>query len=287
MQNFSSKKFFSNLFLMLFSAILLASCASPRPILRITPKETDKIRYWQGKEIVTMQNDSLKIILSYDRQNNYSVGDFSMDCSITNLSTKDILISPEAFYYLTEKMIDKTSYAVDATFINNSSPQKGVRAKVHAMNPETAILNAEIRQSVQEAEAKNQRTRDGISQVTSSASLSAHVVKSLADRNASAEQRQQNSNNLQTAVAINMQASQLNALNNEIRRQNLAQQSENFINNLHNVPLSKTTLGYGQEVSGKLIFKFYTAYKELTFVFKIGDSVFEVPYLQTIIIPKF
>ncbi len=286
MLNLSSKKCLSNLFLALFSAIFLASCATPRPILRIIPKETDKIRYWQGKEIVTLQNDSVKIIISYDRQNNYAVGDFSMDCSITNLSTQDILIKPEAFYYLTEKMINKTSYAVDATFINNNQ-KKETRAKVSAMNPENAILNAEIRQSMQEAEAKNQRTREGISQVTSAVSLSANVVKSLADRNASAEQRQQNSSNLQTAVAINMQASQLNALNNEIRRQNVAQQTENFINNLHNVPLRKTTLGQGQEVNGKLIFKFYTAYKELTFVFKVGDSTFEVPYLQTIIIPKF
>lgn len=281
-----SKTSFSNAFLVLFSAILLASCATPRPILRITPKETDKIRYWQGKEIITAQNDSIKIILSYDRQNNYAVGDFSMDCSITNLSSKDILISPEAFYYLTEKMMHKTSYSATTAFATNNREKKEIRAKVSAMNPETAILDAEIRQSVQEAEAKNQRTRDDIAQVASAISLGASVVKSVSDRNSSSEQRRQNSNNLQNA-AINMQISNSIAVSNEIRSQNVAQQTQNFINNLHSEPLRKTTLGQGQEVNGKLIFKFYTAYKELTFVFKVADYVFEVPYLQTIIVPKF
>ena len=86
MLHFYSKKCFSNIFLIFICVILLASCATPRPILRITPKETDKIRYWQGKEIVTMQNDSVKIILSYDRQNNYSVGDFS-GCEVSSIQS--------------------------------------------------------------------------------------------------------------------------------------------------------------------------------------------------------
>ena len=54
----SKKPNFLKAFLALFCACLFASCATPRPILRLTPKETDKIRYWQGKEIVTLQNDS-------------------------------------------------------------------------------------------------------------------------------------------------------------------------------------------------------------------------------------
>ena len=266
---------FSNAFLVLFCAIFMAGCAVPRPILRITPKETDKVRYWQGKEIVTLQNDSIKIIISYDRQHNYAVGDFSMDCSITNLSSKDMLISPETFYYFTDKVTQKKYGKTVQT-----------SAKVNAMNPETAILDAEIKQSIQEAQATNQRTADNISQVVSVVAVGAQVVKSASSKNSSAEQRRINSNNLQNA-AINMQLNTIVANNNEIRSQNMAEQTQNFINNLHDVPLRKTTLGQGQEVNGKLIFEFYTAYKELTFIFKVGDNTFEVPYLQKIIFPKY
>ena len=288
MKNLHTKTLFLNAFLALFCTIFLASCATPRPILRITPKETDKIRYWQGKEMVTLGNDSVKIILSYDRQNNYTVGDFSMDFSITNLSSKDMFIAPEAFYYLTEKVPTKNGKVIKQTIKakNTTTDFEGTRLKVSAMNPEDAILNAEVAQSKQEASAQNQRMLDNVVQAASAVSLGAQAVKSVSGVNGSAEQRRQNSNNLRDA-AINMQINQIVANNNEMRSQNIAQQTANFINNLHDIPLRKTTLGQGQEVSGKLIFKFYTSHKELTFVFKVADNVFEVPYLQTIILPKY
>lgn len=115
----------------LLSVILFLSCCSyQRPLFRLTP-ETDQTTWLFGKEYSKQSQNGLITAIAFEK---YTYNHIVFDVSISNISSEDVLIAPENFYYLT----------------SDSSLSKP-RIKIFAIDPELQLIEAEKQSSKEEA----------------------------------------------------------------------------------------------------------------------------------------
>ena len=109
--------------LIILSSQFLANCyVPPAPIFKLKP-QTNNLEWYKGKEIATLTNDSVSVVISFDRSLN---DDYLFDVDITNYSEKTLLVDPEKFNYKTISGIKKQNELFTATA---------------AKDPEKIILN--------------------------------------------------------------------------------------------------------------------------------------------------
>jgi hypothetical protein len=104
--------------LILFTAILFTNCSPSRTAILNLKPQTQNNDWYKGKEIVTLDNDSIVIKVSFDRSdNNYYV----FDTEILNNSEKTLLVEPEKFSY---KIISGKINRGDALQLSAEDPEK-------------------------------------------------------------------------------------------------------------------------------------------------------------------
>jgi hypothetical protein len=104
--------------LILFTTILFTNCSPSRTAILNLKPQTPNNEWYKGKEIVTLDNDSIVIRISFDRSdNNYYV----FDTEIINNSEKTILVDPEKFCY---KIISGKIKGGDAIILTAKDPEK-------------------------------------------------------------------------------------------------------------------------------------------------------------------
>lgn len=118
-------KIYKTIFLniVLLSSLLLTNCfVPPASIFKLKP-QTNNLEWHKGKEIATLTNDSVSIIISFDRSLN---DDYLFDLDIINYSEKTLLVEPQKFSY---KMISGTI------------KQNEILTTTSARDPEKVILD--------------------------------------------------------------------------------------------------------------------------------------------------
>lgn len=278
MQNSSSKKFFSNLFLMFLCAISLASCATPKPLLRLNVKETQKFRDWQGKEIVTLEKDSVKLMVFFD-QKSYSNKHFAVHFSFSNLSSKDMIIQPDTFYYKTEAT-KKFTFVTREGYLHNLSESSTALLpafEAKAMSATPIIVEKFVKQRTEIVNGLYLGKSINILEPVKR-NFQRQLTKKIIKQTTSRKIRKQNKNILQNAIRQNLYYQAISTKNNQ---KNLT----GFVTeNMRNAPLQKTMLGQNEEISGRVWFPFLPDYNIiLTLVIVVNGTKFEIPYTQTII----
>lgn len=104
--------------LILFTAILFTHCSPSRSAILNLKPQTPNNEWYKGKEIVTLDNDSIIIRISYDRSDN---NHYVFDTEIINNSEKTILVEPEKFNY---KIISGKINGGDPIILSAKDPEK-------------------------------------------------------------------------------------------------------------------------------------------------------------------
>lgn len=123
--------------LVLFLPLLFFSCATPAPISKLTSSQSE-IAFWNnGREVLVQSKDSISIEVSfYEKQHNL----FIFDVTVANEKGKSVIIDPIQFSYIPISLKGDTLSAVLAT------------------NPESKILEHQMKLSKLDAERKNELT---------------------------------------------------------------------------------------------------------------------------------
>ncbi|HDP75785.1 MAG TPA: hypothetical protein ENN49_07940 [Bacteroidales bacterium] len=123
---------------------LLASCATPNPVVRLNSKET-KTTWEKGKEFTSYYKDGFIVHCAYHGATDAYL---EFDIEMANTTDEDFLLSPEKIIISTDsgKWDPLINQIVYSTF------------PIYAVNPEVEILKNELAQSQLEADQKNLAT---------------------------------------------------------------------------------------------------------------------------------
>ncbi|MDO9576893.1 MAG: hypothetical protein Q7J16_03330 [Candidatus Cloacimonadales bacterium] len=227
--------------LLVATLLLLISCFVPaRKVYQFEANHQDKI-WQQGRELVKLEDDSIRIVVSYD----YSLhGVAWFDLAISNNSNETFVIDPIQFYCVfTNKFQEEIT--------NN------------ALDPEVMLFESD--KQIEHYHA------DNLSRMQTNLLFSFFdVVEDISDRNKTEEERQQDEieRELRNIDAEKHQQSNLTRIDR-------INSDRNFI---ENNALRKTTLFPGQQIGGKLFFELVYDIKNVILYFPVGNRKFELEY---------
>lgn len=121
---------------LLYLALSTSACVSPQKVIRVEPDEQENVFWYQGQAIAEKKQDSMVVRAAFSHANReYLI----FDVEVFNEGSAPILVTPEVM-----------------TITNNAG------SKRRAANPESILLSMDIKQSQQEANAKNAAIAGGI-----------------------------------------------------------------------------------------------------------------------------
>ena len=121
------------------ATLLLSSCYSPKPVIRINPEE--KQTTWEkGKEFVSYKRGEYETHCSYEGCNNQYI---IFDIEIVNIKGEEFLVAPEKIVMYTGTW-NNTTQNIDYDPI-----------PINAIDPEMELLKIDLANSKAEASAKN------------------------------------------------------------------------------------------------------------------------------------
>lgn len=232
---------------------LLASCATPNPVVRLTPKET-KTTWENGKEFTSYYKDGIVAHCAHQSTNEKYI---IFDVEIINTTDEDLLVCPEKMVMYTDsgKWDPVLNQIVYSTF------------PIFAADPEEEILKNELAQSQLEADQKNLATAS-----IAAAALTLPVL--VATASADAHDTRQRAIT-RTEVAAAAAGTTLNMMDfsqemNNIRSDLIYSSTNAWIN----YSLRKTTLSKNESVRGLVYFKRpdLTKYQDLRVDIPIGEN---------------
>jgi hypothetical protein len=223
----------------------------PQPVYRLSPLAEETL-WLKGKEYAKIKADSLLIALAFDK---YLDDNFILDICVVNQSNKNVLVSPETFYY----------HAVYN--LNNSKPIKSV--KIQAIDPELKILEIDKSSSRETAHYISEMGKNGfltfldfisdITTITISQTEEEDKEEELEDKEreiASLEDELQHANSVRT----------LKTLRDEWELQ----------------ALRKTTLKPDYLIRGKVYFPINNEAKQYELYFPVGESISTITFKQEV-----
>lgn len=247
-------KIYKTIFLsiVLISSLLLTNCfVPPASILKLKP-QTNNLEWHKGKEIATLTNDSVSIIISFDRSLN---DDYLFDVDIINYSEKTILVEPQKFSY---KMISGTRM------------QNELLVPTPAKDPESYILELQKGYSMYK---NNLETQNMINSLGSFLQF-ALQTKAFVSRDFVSSYNIYNARRMKEDELVN-------AVQN--------QRTGEFLANSYYVweilALRKTTLSKDESISGKVFFPVKEKAKKLEFYFPIGENELKLSFNQEVVLP--
>ncbi|QKG80361.1 hypothetical protein [Tenuifilum thalassicum] len=237
----------------LLSIALFASCASPKPVVRLTPKET-KTTWEHGKQFVSYFKDAFVVHCAHhSTDENYII----FDVEVVNLSDKEVLVCPEKMVMYTDsgKWDPVINQIVYSTF------------PIYAEDPEMRILMNDLAQSQIEANQKNLTTA---SAVTAALSIPVLIAAASADAKDDSQRTITRTEVASIATETTLDALDMSKGVNAIGSELIYSSTDAWIN----YSLRKTTLSKNESVRGLVYFKKpdLTKYKDLRIDVPIGED---------------
>lgn len=236
------------------SAFLLTHCfILPESIIKLKPG-IEKTDWYKGKEIATIDNDSITIHISYDRNINQ---DYVFDVDVINNTQNPILIEPERFSYIMKKGSIKLGDALKP---------------VHAKDPELVILDLQKSYSSHQSFVETQSMFYSLG----------YFLQFVGQTKALLTNDQELSNQLEHQTYRLEQEQLINDAQNRRISETLFA-SSNF---WEIIALRKTTLHPNDSISGKVFFPVNELAKTIEFSFPIEGYELKIIYDQTSISPN-
>jgi hypothetical protein len=224
----------------------------PASILKLKP-QTENLEWYKGKEIATLTNDSISIIISFDRSLN---NDYLFDVDVINYSEKSLLVEPEKFSY---KMISGTK------------KQNELLTATTAKDPEKVILDLQKAYSLHQSQVQTQTMVYSLGYFLQFASQTKALV----------------TNDVELSNRVDRQGHRLkeNELIDDIQNQRVSESLENSTYIWEILALRKTTLKKNESISGKVFFPVRETAKKLEFTFPIGENELKMSFNQEVVLP--
>lgn len=234
---------------------LLASCATPNPVVRLNSKET-KTTWENGKEFTSYIKDGFIVHCAYHGTTDaYMVFDIEM----ANTTDEDFLLCPEKIVMFTDsgKWDPVINQIVYSTF------------PIFAIDPEIEILNNELAISQLEANQKNLATA---SIAVAAMSLPVMAAMASADANDTKQRAIYRAEAAAAAAGTTLSLSNYSQEMNTIRNELLHSSNNAWISN----SLRKTTLSNNESVRGLVYFikPDLKKYRDLRIDVPIGENNF-------------
>ncbi|MBX3044440.1 MAG: hypothetical protein KIT33_12970 [Candidatus Kapabacteria bacterium] len=264
------------LFVITLIGLIIVACHTPRPLSKLKVTDEEKISWWQGSQVVSMDYYGLLTQITYLE----STPEFYIfHVSAINKSDVTYMIDPAEFVFDIDKFRDASlvKYA-DGKYLDTTSDDRFVkvinmRTRYYAINPELQILQIEHNISRSDAELRNAVARQVVGEIISTTADVAAAVKSDDTPEARLDR------SIQRADRHEYYRSDLDSRSNDI-------ESSKMVKNVWaNETLRKTTLYPNYEVGGLVFFKRNDAIAEMTFNFKIQNIDNFVKYQQYIYLP--
>lgn len=237
-------------FLIIISSFLLTNCfVPPNAVLKLRPK-TEDIEWYKGKEIATVTNDSVSIIISYDRSLN---DDYLFDVDIINYSEKTLLVEPEKFYY---KMISGTI------------EQNELLSPTVAKDPEKVILDLQKAYALHQSQVQTQTMIYSLGYFLQFAAQTKALVTNDAELSEEVDER---SHRMRESELID-----------DIQNQRVSESLDNSTYMWEILTLRKTNLRKDESISGKVFFPVKERAKTLEFCFPIGEYDLKISFDQEV-----
>ncbi|MEW5845020.1 MAG: hypothetical protein AB1777_02015 [Bacteroidota bacterium] len=234
---------------------LLASCATPNPVVRLNSKET-KTTWENGKEFTSYYKDGFIVHCAYHGTTDaYLVFDIEM----VNTTDEDFLLCPEKIVMFTDS--GKWDPVINQ-IVYSSFP-------IYAVDPEIEILKNELAQSQLEADQKNLATA---SIAVAALALPVMVATASADAKDTKQRAITRTELAAAAAGTTLNMNEFSQEMNNIRSEFLLNATEAWINN----SLRKTTLSKNEAARGLVYFKKpdLKKYRDLRIDVPIGENNF-------------
>jgi len=237
--------------LIILSSQFLANCyVPPAPIFKLKP-QTNNLEWYKGKEIATLTNDSVSVVISFDRSLN---DDYLFDVDITNYSEKTLLVDPEKFNYKTISGIKKQNELFTATA---------------AKDPEKIILNLQKSYSQHKSKMETQAMMYSLGYFLQFAGQTKALV----------------TNDVELSKHIDHQSHKMkeDELVDDIQNQKISESLNNSSYIWEILALRKTSLYPNESISGKVFFPVNESAQTLEFSFPIGEQELKILFKQEVI----
>ena len=232
--------------------ILVTACATPAPIVRLSPSAVGNKEYWNlGQHFIYATDNNILYECGFNRiENNKLI----FDVKITNQSDTDVLIDPASFK---EEVFGKDSM---------------IFAEYNAFDPELVLLSLNMDQNIQEAKAKNAAVFSICSSI-----ITAGATIAVAASDKKEEEKESAYNTLDAANSIAQTASGEAIESANIRSEkNWTQQKS-----LSEAFLRKTTLPKGYYIDGEVHFPYKQDATGYNVILKSENSEVNFHFQQT------
>lgn len=221
----------------LLPLFVLLNCASPAPISKLKPTDENSFFWQNGREVMSQYQDSVLVEVAF--RNTYD-GFFVFDVTIANESERQIIIDPRDFQYM--------------PVMSNGDTLRYIPAS----DPESKILEKEMKISKLEAERKNQ-IRKAIVWGT----------LELVDDIVSEEDHDEYEDEIEYATYRNTEMTEIALSKLDVKEQK---------NYWENQALRKTTVFPEYFISGKIHLKSLKKAKKIILQFYLDGRIFEFDY---------
>jgi hypothetical protein len=200
------------------ASLLAAGCATPAPIVRLTPQSPNVI-WVSGRMAVEQEGGGVRVATAFERQDG---GNHAIHVEIENRGDQPIEVGPEDIWFAPCEDPDSASCMTS----------RGV------INPEQVLVDLDVRESKEHADAVNNQAAMTSLLILSAVADTAQVASHHADAS---------TGTTTVAIAASMDADQSQ---HETATLNIAAQREVW----SNVALRRTTLFPGRGVAGSVFF---------------------------------
>jgi Asp-tRNA(Asn)/Glu-tRNA(Gln) amidotransferase C subunit len=215
--------------------------------MKLTPEHID-LDWFKGKQISKLNNDSISILISFDRTLN---NNYLFDVEVTNNSEKKIIVSPELFSYkVTQKIKNKTLTDL-STF---------------ALDPEIKVLELQKSYSLHKSEVETQNMFYALGYFLQFANQTKALVT--------------NDVELSNEVDENTRKMKEDELLDDVRNQRIQESLSSSSYFWEMLALRKTTLRKNESISGKVFFPVDVSAKTIDFCFPINEKELHISFNQ-------
>jgi hypothetical protein len=234
--------------LIIFCTISFTNCSvNPDVVMKLTPEHID-LDWFKGKQISTLNGDSVSILISFDRTLN---NNYLFDVEVINNSDQKIIVSPELFSYKVIQKIKNKALTDLSTF---------------ALDPEIKVLELQKSYSLHKSEVETQNMFYALGYFLQFANQTKALVT--------------NDVELSNEVDETTKKMKEDELLDDVRNQRIQESLSSSSYFWEILALRKTTLRKNESISGKVFFPVDVSAKTIDFCFTINKKELHISFNQ-------
>lgn len=231
--------------LFLFSMLITQCHVPPQAVMKLK-SDSPNAEWYKGKEIITIENVTASIQLSFDRT---SSGNYLFDVDVLNISDTSLLVDPQNFYYC----------------VIEPGSNKNMRI-FNAQNPESIIADLQKKYSLNQSRVESEKMSYAFGYFLTAIGQTAAIIQG---NEAASEQFEQNHIELQKDELID-----------DVHNQKVTESLESSSYLWEILALRKTTLKKNESMSGIVFFPVNKDAKTLEFFFPVGKNSLKIIFTQ-------